>query len=85
MRHLYLTIIALLCASSIACAQNDPRAYGAAPQRDGRYPAVTSAGLPPLGHIVHNANDCAPSRAVAVWGADNAPAGYACSDSANGS
>jgi hypothetical protein len=85
MKPFYLALIALLCASSVACAQSDPRAYGARPQRDGQYPAVSSPGLPPLGRIVRNANDCAPDRAEAVWGAGNAATGYACDDSANGS
>ena len=83
MKRFCLAIAAVLCASSIAYAQNEPRAYGAA-QRDSQYPAPTYSGLPPLGHVVRNANDCAPSHAEAVWGAGNAAAGYACSDSANG-
>lgn len=85
MKRVSLAIVALLCASSIAWAQNEPRAYGAASQRDSQYPAPVYSGLPPLGHVVRNANDCAPGRAEAVWGAGNAAAGYACSDSANGS
>ena len=81
MRQSYLTIAALLCVSSVAFAQSDPRAAGAAPSGDQRYPVVASAGLQPARRIVRNANDCAPDRARAVWGASPTPIGYACAGS----
>jgi hypothetical protein len=82
MRQVCLSVLAVLSLASAACAQGDVRP---ASSDAGRYPAVTSYGLPPLGRVVHNANDCPPGRAEALWGAGAMPAGYACSDSANGS
>jgi hypothetical protein len=84
MRRICLTLSALSCVCSAACAQGDSRAVGAAPANDSRYTAMASAGQPAPWPLVRSANDCAPGRPEAVWGAGSAPLGYACSDSANG-
>ena len=44
---------------------------------------VRMAGQTPMRAIVPNANDCAPGRPEAVWGAGANPSGYVCSYSAN--
>jgi hypothetical protein len=46
---------------------------------------VSSSGK--VRHVVRNANDCAPSRPVAVWGwgkQTEGPIGYRCVDITNG-
>ena len=80
MRLFYPALAALLCISSLcmssaALAQNDVRAPSPS---DEQHPVVASAGSQPFAWIVRNANDCAPDRAQAVWGASATPIGYAC-------
>ena len=48
-------------------------------------PVMSASGR--LRYVVKNANDCAPSAAVAVWGAGpprDLPLGYRCVDYSNG-
>ena len=48
-------------------------------------PVVSGSGK--VRYVVRNANDCAPSQAVAVWGPGlsyGGPLGYRCADFSNG-
>jgi len=82
MKKLQLAAIVLLCLSSTAFAQSAPyhrhhrRAPPPAPVSD-QYSAMMPSA-PSASGITHNANDCAPDRAEAVWGAGSALVGYSC-------
>jgi hypothetical protein len=73
MRQLQFVIVALMCFSSAAIAQNAPAWPGGA-QRS----AIAFAGTRASHRVVRDANDCAPDRATAVWGANSALLGYSC-------
>lgn len=79
-KTVFLTL-ALLCAPAIAYAQSD-WTDNSRQSYDHRYSALGSQsvymGLEGYGRVIHNANDCAPDRAEAVWGPGQALVGYAC-------
>jgi hypothetical protein len=76
MKALQLTTLTLICLSSAACAEEGTR-FAGGPSGGGQYSAMMSA---PRGYdrVIQNANNCAPDRAEAVWGAGSALAGYRC-------
>jgi len=79
MKQLHLTLLALLCLSSAAYAQGAPSLAGAAASSDNRqYSAIAPIGQGISDRIVQNANNCAPDRARAVWGANSTLLGYSC-------
>jgi hypothetical protein len=90
MKSRHFIIFALLCASTAASAQAGQN-YDGSPRYDARRSAAArqyfQAPAPEgYGHVIHNANDCAPDRAEPVWGAGSALLGYSCvTPSANGS
>lgn len=79
-RKLFL-FLALLCAPAASYAQSGMNDQGK-PFFGDRFAAQSSlsvyTGLQGYGRVIHNANDCAPDRPVAVWGASSALVGYAC-------
>lgn len=85
MKKFHLTIAALLCLSSAACAETAPRVAAGASSTGGQTSSTALVAPTAFNHIVRNANDCAPDHPDAVWGANSTLLGYACSDSANGS
>jgi hypothetical protein len=74
MRERLFVIAALVCFSSAAIAQDGSAWPGAA-----RSFTALSVGASASGRVLRNANDCAPDRATAVWDANEALLGYACS------
>ncbi len=85
MKQLRLTIVALFWFSSAACAVSGSCLAATALWSGAQNPSIDST-VPSLpGHIVRNANECAPDQAEAVWGAHANLLGYSCYDNPNGS
>jgi hypothetical protein len=81
MKKLQLAVIMVLCLSTTAFAQSAPshrhhRRAPAAPIAE-QYSAIMPSAPAPVG-VTHNANECAPDRPEAVWGAGGALLGYSC-------
>jgi hypothetical protein len=80
MKKLQFAVIMALYLSSQAFAQSAPlhRHHRHAPAPiSGQYSAIVPSA-PAAPGIIRNANDCAPDRAEAVWGAGSALLGYSC-------
>lgn len=78
-KNVFLTL-ALLCAPAAAYAQGGWIDDSGLPYNH-RYASGSHSvymGLEGYGRVVQDANDCAPDRPEAVWGAGSALAGYAC-------
>jgi hypothetical protein len=80
MKNLQVAVIMALCLSSHAFAQSAPlhRHHRHAPAPIGEQYSAIMPSAPAASGIIHNANDCAPDRAEAVWGAGSALLGYSC-------
>ncbi|MGO9773232.1 MAG: hypothetical protein ACLPSW_27540 [Roseiarcus sp.] len=75
MKGRHLTIFAVLCLSSAACAQGGPNVANTG------YTALAPEATP---HVFQSANSCAGDHAEAVWGPGNSLAGYSCAPEENG-
>ncbi len=84
MKQLRLTIVALLWLSSAAYGGSGNCLAAATSPGGGQRPAIDSTDPRPSGHIVQNANECAPDQAEAVWGAHTNLLGYSCYNNPNG-
>jgi hypothetical protein len=82
MKSLQLAVLAIVCLSTSALAQNASGRTNAIPQW--RAQLNSFDGNRP-GAPVSNANQCAPGYAQPVWGQNSALLGYSCSNYANGS
>jgi len=80
MKNFQVAAILALCLSSQAFAQSAPlhRHHRHAPALVGEQYSAIMPSAPAAPGIIHNANDCAPDRAEAVWGAGSALLGYSC-------
>jgi hypothetical protein len=85
MKQLRLTIVALFWLSTAAYGGSGNCLAAATSPAVGQHPAIDSTDPRPSGHIVQNANECAPDQAEAVWGDRSNLLGYSCYNNRNGS
>lgn len=85
MKQLRLTIVALFGLSFAASAVSGSCLAATALWSDGQNSSVGSTVPGAPGHIVRNANECAPDQADAVWGGHGNLLGYSCYNNPNGS
>jgi hypothetical protein len=80
MKKIKLAALMVLCFSSAAFAQSAPhhRHHRRAPAPVGDQYSAIAPSPPMASGVTRNANDCAPDRAEAVWGAGSALVGYSC-------
>ncbi len=85
MRQLQSAIVAISWLAAAVCAQGGSCLAAAASPDSEPHSIIMSTGPWAYGHIVRNANQCAPDQAKAVWGPDSSLLGYACYNNPNGS
>jgi hypothetical protein len=71
-------LVALVCLSTAAFAQGRHHLPNTQSQSADPYVALAPQNFQSSERITHNANDCPPDRAEAVWGAGSALLGYTC-------